>query len=185
MDQFEDVSVTSDADTQGGVGDLQDDFVLAAMAEGMGGEMGGGMGGGMGGNTQQQLQQQARARGGGGHGYEEEEEGGCEEYEGHGEEEEEYSIGSNFDDEEEEEEEEEGLDGMGGGVLHRGQHDGEQRSIASTYWRPERHDRNDALSIIDERCVWWGTFGGVPVWWVMMMSGYTGNHAVEPPHRNT
>lgn len=25
-------------------------------------------------------------------------------------------------------------------------------SIASTYWRPERHDRNDALSMIDERC---------------------------------
>lgn len=24
-------------------------------------------------------------------------------------------------------------------------------SIASTYWRPERHDRNDALSMIDER----------------------------------
>ena len=29
----------------------------------------------------------------------------------------------------------------------------ESKSFASTYWRPERHDRKGALSAIDERCV--------------------------------
>lgn len=28
----------------------------------------------------------------------------------------------------------------------------ENKSFASTYWRPERHDRKGDLSIIDERC---------------------------------
>ncbi len=31
---------------------------------------------------------------------------------------------------------------------------GARSSIASSYWRPERHDRRGDLSIIDERWVW-------------------------------
>lgn len=53
--------------------------------------------------------------------------------------------------EEEEEEEEEGSDASSTGSYHLEPAPSENRSFASTYWRPERTDRNANLSVIDER----------------------------------